>query len=458
MNKIVTGGAVLLLVTSTLSAQWTQRAPAASPTGRGGHGMAYDSSNGTILVFGGDTFGFPTGASNQTWRYNGTTWTQLTPATSPPASAGVEMVYDVVRGVFVTYGSMNTGFFGGPSADRTWEFNGTTWTQVFPVTTPGGLGLYGMAYDVVRGRTVVYGGVANNFFPIAEANTWEYDGTNWTLVAAAGGPGPLERPAMCFHSGINRTVLFGGIDPQIGGTDTTWLYDGTTWTAAGIAGVKPAARTGAKMAYDSVRGICVMSGGQDPMSGTPIVDTWELDLTNLTWTQVPTSTPGRLQAGMAFDVARRQVVQFGGHDFVTFTALGDTWEYGARTRSFGTGCAGSNGVPALAAADAPRLGASYTLNLTNLNPSINLGVLVLSFATITPTPLDGIGMTGCTGYVSPDVLETLAGSGGAASWSLALPTTIGLVGTKLYAQGLSVDPVNPAFLVASNAHEGTFGR
>ncbi|HEX5051833.1 MAG TPA: hypothetical protein VFZ65_08685, partial [Planctomycetota bacterium] len=126
-----------LLLTTTLSAQWVQVAPTASPAGRGGHGMTYDPNTGGVLMFGGDTFGFPSGATNQTWRYDGSTWSQLTPAVSPPASAGVELVYDSNRGVFVTYGSLNTSPFGGPSADRTWEFDGTTWTHVFPVTTPG---------------------------------------------------------------------------------------------------------------------------------------------------------------------------------------------------------------------------------------------------------------------------------------------------------------------------------
>jgi hypothetical protein len=447
-----------LLLASTATAQWELLTPATSPVGRAGQGMAYDPATGNVIMFGGTTLQGISGATNQTWTWNGTTWTQLQPATSPPNSVGIELVHDSLRGVFVTFGSANTSAFGGASANRTWEFDGTTWTQVFPAATPGGRGHYGMCFDSVRNRVVMYGGVGNSMFPIADGTTWEYEGTTWTQVTTANSPGPLERPSMCFHAFAARTVLFGGIDPQTGGTDTTWLFDGTNWTAAAIAGVKPAPRTGAKMVYDSLRGICVLTGGADPMTGNPIVDTWELDLAALTWTQIPSTTPGRLQPGLAFAAARRQVVLFGGQAIPGFTAHADTREYGAKARTFGTGCAGSNGVPALASTDAPRLGANYTLSLSGLNTAVNVGVVVLSLQSIPPTPLDSIGMTGCTAYVAPDAMLTVNGTAGTGSITLALPVNVALVGTTLFAQGLSLDAVNPAWLVASNAHAGVAGR
>jgi hypothetical protein len=227
MKTLILATTTLALAT-TASAQWAQLSPATSPVGRGTHGMAYNPFTGGALVYGGDTFGFPSGASNETWSFDGSTWTNLMPAGGVPAAVGVRMVYDSARGVFVTYGSLATGFFGGPSVDATWEYDpiGNAWTQVFPVTTPGGLGLYGMSYDSVRSRVVLYGGLADNFFPIDSADTWEFDGTNWALITTTGSPGPLERPGMCFHTGIQKTVIFGGIDVQIGGNDTTWLYDG----------------------------------------------------------------------------------------------------------------------------------------------------------------------------------------------------------------------------------------
>ena len=46
--------------------------------------MAYDAATGQLVLFGG--FDQQHGADlNDTWTWNGTTWTQLSPATSPPA-------------------------------------------------------------------------------------------------------------------------------------------------------------------------------------------------------------------------------------------------------------------------------------------------------------------------------------------------------------------------------------
>ena len=445
---------------ASLSAQWNLAAPAASPTARSGASMVFDPIAGRAVLFGGTT-GFST--SNQTWAYDGTTWTQLTPTTSPTGKTGMQLVYDAGRGVIVMFGSNNTSPFGGASVNQHWEFNGTTWTQIFPAATPGGRGNYGACYDVVRSRVVLYGGVANSMFPIAESGTWEFDGTTWAQITTVGSPGPLERPAMCYHLGIAKAVLFGGIDPQIGGTDTTWLYDGTTWTAAVIAGAKPAVRTGARLVYDTVRDVSVLSGGLDPNTGAPILDTWEFN--GASWTQIPTAAPGRLGQATAFLPTIRQVVQFGGMNPTTFADQNDTWHYGAKVRTFGAGCAGSNGVPALAANDAPRLGQNYTLTLTNLVPSSTLAILVAGLSDQTgpfgplPASLAGFGMPGCSALVSSDVVLFLGTSGGSAVSSLAIPNAVGFVGLTLFHQGVSFDAAaNAGGLTVSNAVAGTLGQ
>lgn len=445
----------VLLTAATASAQWQQITPTTGAGNLAAAGMTFDPVSGNVLMFGGDNGTFT--PSNKTWSYNGTTWTQLAPAVSPTAKVGIELVYDANRGVFVMYGSMNTSPFGGSSVDQTWEFDGASWTQVFPTTTPGGLGAYGACFDSVRNRVVLYGGVANNFFPIAESGTWEFNGTNWASITTTGTPGPLERPAMCFHAGLGRTVLFGGIDPQIGGVDTTWSYDGTDWTVVPVSGPKPAPRSGAKLAYDNVRGVCVLVGGADPMTGSPMGDTWEFDGTS--WTLVPSTVPATWQPMLTFIPTRRQMLLYGGMNPSTFSYHSTTREYGARFTTFGSGCAGSNGVPALSALDAPRLGGTLTLTLANLNPAVNVAIYALGLSSIPPVALDGIGMIGCTAYVSPDALLTGGAAAGNSTLPIALPTTLGLLGASIFAQGLSLDPaVNPAWLVASNAAEGVMGR
>jgi len=460
--KTLTIASTVLALASTATAQWVDVSPASSPSGRGAPGMSFDSFTGNTVLFGGDTLGFPAGTVNETWTYNGSAWTLQTPTTSPGATAGIDMVYDVIRGVHVMYGGTPPGFFGGPCLDQTWEFDGANWTQVFPINTPGGLAHYGMVYDVARGVTVLYGGMFSTQLIGDSDQTWEYNGTDWTQVAGATQPGPMERPGMCYHEGLGKTVMFGGISVWTGGVDTTWVYDGTAWAPAGVTGVRPGPRTGCALSYDSTRQICVMTGGQDATNGTPFDDTWEFDLATATWTQIPntfTFANARLDHGQVYDTARKMTVMFGGLDFQTFSAYGDTQEYGARSFTFGSGCAGSNGTPALDSNDAPRFGSNFDLTVNNVELTASLTIFAQSVSAITPVSLDPIGMTGCTGYVQPDVALTVTGSGGSATLSIAIPTSTTLMGTSIHTQALSFDPgINALWLTASNGHTGTIGN
>ncbi|HLG92667.1 MAG TPA: hypothetical protein VKY15_06770, partial [Acidimicrobiales bacterium] len=73
---------------------------------------------------------------NDTWTYDGTTWAQQFPATSPPVRDGASMAYDPAIGKVVLFGGENPSFLGD-----TWTYDGT-WAQQFPATSPparGGL-------------------------------------------------------------------------------------------------------------------------------------------------------------------------------------------------------------------------------------------------------------------------------------------------------------------------------
>jgi hypothetical protein len=86
---------------------------------------------GGILLFGGSD---GTNVLSFTWKWDGGTWTQLSPPTSPPARIGHAMAYDAhLNRVVMFGGESNTQEFSD-----TWEFDGTTWTQIPTVTRPGG--------------------------------------------------------------------------------------------------------------------------------------------------------------------------------------------------------------------------------------------------------------------------------------------------------------------------------
>jgi hypothetical protein len=436
------------------SAQWDPRAPSATPAGRVNAGMTFDPASGALILFGGSTT--TPAPSNQTWRYDGNAWTLLSPPNTPGGRFGIELVADLARNVCVLYGGWTSAIAIGTASNQTWEWNGTTWAQAYPANNPGPRCNYSLAFDAVRNKTVLFGGSDSLAFPIAQNDTWEYDGVNWTPMLQVGSPGPLERAAMAFHSGTGTTVLFGGSDSLGGGTDTTWLYDGTAWTAANVPGARPAPRTGASMTYDPVRDVCVLTCGMHPLTGMRFDDTWEWD--GSAWSLQPTTTAGVLDACFAFLPTTRQAVKFGGlTSMLPFVLNGETWEFGAKHGTFGNGCAGVAGVPALAAVDAPRLGQSFRVDLTNLDPTVGIGILFFGFTQLPGADLTFVGMPGCALFTSPDVVVSMTGAGGTATWTW--PAVAGLIGDTFYGQAMGLDPsLNTLGYSISNAISARIGN
>ncbi len=131
---------------------------------------------------------------------------------------------------------------------------------------------------------------------------------------------------------------------------------------------------------------------------------------------------------------------------------------------FGTGCAGSLGVPALngAVGAKPVLGATFTLQVDHLPLGlavVGFGASLTNFGTL-PLPFDLglIGMPGCTLLAAPEVsiLVSSASSVGTASWNI--PNSPSHFGFRFYNQALVLDPIaNAAGFVVSNAAAGQLG-
>src|SRR5579864_222854 len=76
--------------------------PGPSPSARTGAAMAWDEATHSVILFGGRTV---SGAVNDTWSWDGSSWRQLSPATSPPARSGALMAPDG-HGGLVLYGGI----------------------------------------------------------------------------------------------------------------------------------------------------------------------------------------------------------------------------------------------------------------------------------------------------------------------------------------------------------------
>jgi hypothetical protein len=282
------------------------------PPGRFAHAMAYDSARGKAVFFGGCDLMDGTGAcihfSDETWEWDGASWTQHMPPERPSTRAQHAMVYDSARGKVILFGGIGSG------GSETWAWDGTSWIKLSPTDRPSARSRHGMAYDSGRGKVVLFGGYDGAY----DDETWEWDGINWTKLSPADKPSARDYHAMAYDAAREKVVLFGGEAGAL--DDETWEWDGTNWTKLSPAN-KPSSRGGHTLAYDIVRRKVVLFGGMDGLFDD---ETWEWDGVN--WVQcAPSAKPtGRTQYGMAFDSIRAKTVLFGGYD----GALDDeTWEW-----------------------------------------------------------------------------------------------------------------------------------
>lgn len=73
-----------------------------NPPGRIEAGMAYDAARRQVVLFGGlDSSQFSLG---DTWTWDGTTWTERHPQSSPSPRYGAHMAYDAARREVVLFG------------------------------------------------------------------------------------------------------------------------------------------------------------------------------------------------------------------------------------------------------------------------------------------------------------------------------------------------------------------
>ena len=166
---------------------WTQRFPATSPPARTNIRLAYDAQRGKVVLFGGRG---DTAELNDTWTWDGTTWTEQHPSTVPPVRDTAGVAYDAQRGEVVMFGGYQGCYHCNP--DDTWTWDGVTWTQEFPTTSPSGRDSMGMVYDALRGEVVLFGGI---FFPTTYNDTWTWDGSNWQLESPPASPWPMTKCA-----------------------------------------------------------------------------------------------------------------------------------------------------------------------------------------------------------------------------------------------------------------------
>lgn len=309
-------------------ARWVQRYPAHVPPARTGHHMAYDSTRGRIVMFGGrQTVGTPNGAIrtlNDTWVYDNGDWSEVVTPNAPPARQLGAMAYDPLRDRVVLYGGTSVAANGldATLVSDTWEFDGTTWTKVGDEAVK--FGRPTMVYDAARAQMIMLASDAE-----IKPRQYRLDTITktWVELKPAALPACANDAALVYQEHNRRILLAGGICTAADGfLDKNWEWDGTTWTelktATSIARV-----TALALAYDPLRQTTVHYGGIDALDTLPRSDTIILRNGNWGVTSLLTRPGPRSLFAFTSDPINQTIWLTGGVSEFNSNYLSDFWGY-----------------------------------------------------------------------------------------------------------------------------------
>ncbi len=293
----------------------------------------YDPATKQVVLFGGSyELGGSYEQTNGTWLWNGSSWSMANPSTSPPARAGAYMAYDASAQEVVLFGGRNA-YSSGSSAwtplSDTWTWNGSNWTQQFPLNPPSARAYGGMVYDGAIGQSVLYGGAASSSTSTFDSDLWEYKSSTdtWTNPGDSQAPGPRVDQQLGYDTSTGQVVMFGGsnCNPSCAALGDTWTFNGS-WTKQAPSS-SPPARYLYRVAFDpdagGPAGGVVLFGGVVTAS-VALNDTWVWNGT--TWLEADgvASPPGTDLQAMAYDGQANQMVVLGGQGTSLWP---QTWTY-----------------------------------------------------------------------------------------------------------------------------------
>jgi hypothetical protein len=204
--------------------------------------------------------------------------------------------------------------------DETWTFDGKSWTQMHPKVLPPGRQMAGMAYDAARHQVVLVGGmISQNGRQVPLNDTWTWDGSAWTQQHPANNAPAVEQNMALAYDPISRMVIAFYVESMPNGTPHTLGWNGTDWQELHPATQPPSSY--GTFAWDGTR--LIFLGAPQQEGGRYLTKTWAWDGRN--WSRLSSSVnqpPAQLFA-TAFDAANGRVIAVSGGE--TWTWDGSTW-------------------------------------------------------------------------------------------------------------------------------------
>jgi N-acetylneuraminic acid mutarotase len=275
---------------------------------------------------------------------------ELAPGTAPQERGDMAAAYDpVCKRVYMFFGDSAIPEMCNPSASAfmsdgyVYDVEAGIWTSidVAPGAAPLPRARGRAIWDEVGSRFIVFGGRHRDGTdgPYTFLNdVWAFDPITraWTELSAHGAGGaPLGRMnhTMDADPANNRFIVHAG-----GQTDftaftvdnQTWTFDLATNTFAQIGQTSPPPGRLFHMSTLDRAGnrLIIFSGGDvNAFVGPFLIDTWSLDLTSDTWSQLSSSAvpPSRIKGEMVFDSENNRAILFAGHDATDMGNTNDLW-------------------------------------------------------------------------------------------------------------------------------------
>jgi hypothetical protein len=234
-------------------------------------------------------------SQSETFEFDGKTFKSFELKTKPPNHRWASMVYDQTLKKTVFFGGWDNNVY----SDQTWTWDGSAWTRVKKNPAPS-RSLATMWWDPTLKKTVLYGGIGrlSSLDRLRRySDMWTFDGTQWTELKNVSTPGPRYGAQAVVDPRTGHVILFGGlrvdgIEPNLVQVyaDDTWEWDGAKWTRLETAGTPPARENGG-LAYDPSRNQLFLFGGY---VGYYLSDFWTFDPAGKRWRfDDPLSLPRR---------------------------------------------------------------------------------------------------------------------------------------------------------------------
>jgi hypothetical protein len=206
---------------------------------RSGAAMAFDSNRNVTLLFGGRSAS--TGANNDLWEFNGTSWTMVTVggAAFPLAREAHVAFFDPVGNVFYISGGYNTADSTAAGRNDTWALTGLgsgslQWQQLGGTSYAPGRWAASIGYDEDRRVFVMFGGNTAGAASggVQVSDTWVFTPSTQSWRAGVNGQVPLMSPSARAYTSLawspihRRVLLFGGYTTLNSSTEDNqmWIY------------------------------------------------------------------------------------------------------------------------------------------------------------------------------------------------------------------------------------------